>query len=140
MKYAERAVKVAPDEAEPHRFLGYLLLENGSDDALQKALGHLLLAVKIRPDFFEAYNDLGRFWKLRGNLKRASQAHVIAHRLSPGDPVALYNLGVIAFEKGEVQVAIGLFQKTLNVDPSYTLARYALERLAPQRQPGPLTR
>jgi len=133
IEYAERAIRAGPQEAEPRYLLGHLLLARGRDD--ERALEQLTAAIRIRPDLVEAHNELGWFWKTRGDPARAAQAFATAHELAPEDPYPLYNLGVIAGERGDVRTAVAMFQRTLSVDPSHRLARDALAQIE-ARLPG----
>lgn len=125
VEFANRAVEAAPNEAGPHCMLGHLLL--GRDDEL--AFRHLTRAIQIRPDFVEAHISIGLAWKGRGSLAEAERAFATAHDLAPENPLALFNLALLVAERGDVQTAIGMLRKTLKIEPRFTDALIALERL-----------
>lgn len=127
--YAERAIEVAADPAEPHYLLGHLLLKRGGDGAPRAAFEHFTRAIRLRPDFFEAHNAIGLLWKRSGDRARAAQAFATSHELAPQDPFALYNLAVLAAEQGNMEEAVRLFQETLSVEPSYKPAIDALAQI-----------
>src|SRR5262245_18024873 len=98
IEYATRAIEAAPDEAEPHCVLGYLLL--GRAGELTTAFDHFARAIRIRPDFVKAHIGIGMAWKRRGDPAAAAQSFSTAHELAPKDPYPLFHLGLLAAEKG----------------------------------------
>ena len=132
IEYTKRAITAAPNEAEPHCMLGYILLNR--DDELGTAFYHLTEAVRIRPDFVKAHIGIGLAWKRRGQPARAEQAFATAHEIFPEDPLALFNLGVLAAEQGKIKRAVEMFQKTLRVAPRFKPASDALANIEGRRR------
>jgi tetratricopeptide (TPR) repeat protein len=57
MEHWEQALRIKPDFAEPHYFLGNVLLQQGRR---QEAMEQYEQALRIKPDFTEARNALAR--------------------------------------------------------------------------------
>jgi Flp pilus assembly protein TadD len=135
LEYATRACEAAPGEAEPHSLLGHLLL--GRARQLPKAFDHLNQAIRIRPDDVKSHVGLGMAWRRRGDFGAAGKSFTTAHELAPKDPFPLFQLGVLAADRGDATKAAEMFRKTLSVEPRFEAARDALDRLAARRPGGP---
>ena len=81
-------------------------------------------AIKIKPDYAEAYNNLGNALQYKGDLKEAVEAYNTALSIEPNYAEAHYNLGVTQQEKGKLNVAIKAFHKALSIKPDYAEAYY----------------
>ena len=75
------------------------------------------MAVKSRPDYAEAYNNLGSALFSKGQLDEAITQFQKALKSKP-DYVEVYNnLGSALFSKGRLDEAITQFQKALEIRP-----------------------
>jgi tetratricopeptide (TPR) repeat protein len=82
-----------------------------------KALAELESAVKLRPDYAQAWSDLGGVLRLQGDTKGAQEALEKAVALDLNDATAQYRLGVQCLENSEPHRAVAYFRKALHDDP-----------------------
>ena len=66
-----KAVKIIPDDAELHPFLGISFQRQGK---IKMALSEFETALENDPTYFEAYNNAGYMWLLLNNYDRAKAA------------------------------------------------------------------
>jgi tetratricopeptide (TPR) repeat protein len=114
--------------AEAHTFLGWTLHFQGKID---EAIAECKRAIEVDPEFGNPYNDIGayligleRFDEAIPWLERA----ITAKRYDPRH-FPYFNLGRAYLAKGSINRARELFQQSLEIEPRYTLARQALERV-----------
>ncbi len=114
--------------AEAHTFLGWTYHFQGKVD---DAIAECKLAIEVDPDFGNPYNDIGayligieRYDEAIPWLERATTAKRYDPRHFP-----YFNLGRVYLAKGLINRAREQFQKALEIEPRYALARQAIERL-----------
>ena len=73
--------------------------------------------------------QLAVLYERRGNKKEAYTTFRSVHRIDPEDPVAVYNMGVLAAEFGHRHEAENWFLETLARDPNMDEARARLDLL-----------
>jgi Tfp pilus assembly protein PilF len=112
--------------AEAYTFLGWTYHFQGK---IEEAIAECKHAIEIDPDFGNPYNDIGaylidldRFDEAIPWLEQAMTAKRYEPRHFP-----YFNLGRVYLAKGMINRARELFQKSLAIEPRYTLARQALE-------------
>ncbi len=135
------AVRLQPDSARAYNTLGMVLSRFIETKAYshylrakiwvaQKELGNaaseLETAVKLRPDYAEAWSDLGGIRRLNGEAKGAQQALERAVALNPDDDKAQYRLGVQCLQNAEPHSAVDHLRKALRHDPADRAALYNL--------------
>lgn len=114
--------------------------EYDADDWMEKALAleeeQPLKAISaynkvlgLRPDFTEAWVNLGRIYADLGKSKDAAKSFRRALAIDPDDPTILYNLGVVAQDMGLESEAIELYQRSLELDEDLSEAHYNLATL-----------
>jgi Tfp pilus assembly protein PilF len=114
--------------AEAHTFLGWTYHFQGK---IEEAIAECKRAIAVDPDFGNPYNDIGVYLI---DLKRLDEAipwleqAMAAKRYEPRH-FPYYNLGRIYLFKGHLNRARELFQKSLEIEPRYTLARQAIDKL-----------
>jgi tetratricopeptide (TPR) repeat protein len=112
--------------AEAYTFLGWTYHFQGK---IEEAIEECKRAIEIDPDFGNPYNDIGVYLI---DLDRHDEAipwleqAIKAKRYEPRH-FPYYNLGRVYLAKGWINRASELFQKSLAIEPRYTLAREALE-------------
>ena len=112
--------------AEAHTFLGWTYHFQGK---LDQAIAECKRAIEIDPEFGNPYNDIGAYLI---DLDRFDEAipwleqAIAAKRYEPRH-FPYFNLGRVYLAKGMINRARELFQKSLAIEPRYTLARQALE-------------
>ena len=114
--------------AEAHTFLGWTYHFQGK---INEAIAECKRAIEVDPDFGNPYNDIGaylidleRYDEAIPWLERAATAKRYEPRHFP-----YFNLGRVYLAKGSINRARELFLKALEIEPRYTLARQAIEKL-----------
>jgi len=114
--------------AEAHTYLGWTYHFQGK---IEEAIAECKRAIEVDPDFGNPYNDIGAYLI---DLQRFDEAipwleqAMIAKRYDPRH-FPYFNLGRVYMAKGHISHARELFQKSLAIEPRYTLARQALDKL-----------
>ena len=93
---------------------------------LDEALPHYHKAIDIKPDYAEAYNNLGNVLKKLGRLEEAVTCYHKALAIKPDYAVAHCNLGTVFQELGQLDEAIASYHKSLTIKPDYAEAHYNL--------------
>jgi protein O-GlcNAc transferase len=162
----ERAVELDPRHAQAHVNLAAILMEQGEqrirmirpsairrkpDAAIPtrakiyseerdaaKAAAELQQAVELRPDFAEAWSDLGEARKSLSDGNGALAAFRRAVALRPEDPVARVRLGSQLLDTGAAHEAVVHLDEAVRLDPKNQSALNALQRAL--RQDGQVER
>jgi tetratricopeptide (TPR) repeat protein len=124
-----------PDAAQPH-YLRAKIYSADRDSA--KAAVELQQAVELRPDFAEAWSDLGDARKSLADGKGALTAFRRAVELSPEDPIAQTRLGSLLLDSSAAHEAVEHLDEAVRLDPKNQSALNALQRAL--RQDGQLER
>lgn len=124
-----------PDAAYPH-YLRAQIYAAERDHA--KAASELQVAVELRPDYAEAWSDLGEARKNLSDGKGAQSAFRRAVTLSPEDPVAQARLGAWLLDSNAAHEAVEHLDAAVRLDPKNQSALNALQRAL--RQDGQLQR
>jgi len=130
----DRAVELYKDSldlhptAEAHTYLGWTYHYQGK---VNDAIAECKRAIAIDPEFGNPYNDIGAYLIALGRydesipwLERAIDAPRYEPRHYPH-----FNLGRAYFAKGMITRARESFQRALEIEPRYNLARDAVETL-----------
>ncbi len=117
--------------AEAHTFLGWTYSFTGDYDA---AIAECHRAIELDPDFGNPYNDIGAYLIEKGQLNEAipwlEKATTARRYDNPCFPH--FNLGRVWELKHDYQRALGAYEKALELNPRYLLARAAIRRLKAQ--------
>jgi protein O-GlcNAc transferase len=127
LQHLERAITLfgnKPDAAYPHYLRAKLYVEK-RDTA--KAVSDLERAVALRPDFGEAWSDLGEARKALFDEDGALQALQRAVESSPDDAVAQTRLGLNLLNRGKPHEAIVPLQHAAGLDPNNQSTLNALQ-------------
>jgi tetratricopeptide (TPR) repeat protein len=103
---------------------------------VEQASADLKEAVRLKPDFAEAWSDLGQARKTLQDDAGALAAFKRAVALSPSDPIVLTRLGSEYLEQGQVRLAIQNLQKSYRIEPKDQTTLNSLQ--AALRQNGQL--
>ena len=122
------AIEVTPDCGECLRNLGIVEFQRGNYDEAEQALRR---ATEIAPDDAAAFDALADVYNTQRRFDEAGEASAEATRLSGGaagggDAGAMFDQGLIAWNAGRLADARGLFEQTLELDPSHGEAHYWL--------------
>ena len=123
----QKSIELYPTP-EAHTFLGWAYsFKNRYDEAIEECNK----AIELDPEYGNPYNDIGaylieqnKFEEAIPWLEKATQARRYESYCFP-----FYNLGRIWEAKGNWWRAIDYYQKAVDDNPQYTLARKALERI-----------
>jgi tetratricopeptide (TPR) repeat protein len=97
---------------------------------VQEAEEFFRSAVKIRPDFVEAHNNLGTMLRWRGYFDDSEKALRQALKLNPRHIEARINLGMTLALSSRFREAKGHFKKVLKIRPRDPEALFGLGQLA----------
>jgi protein O-GlcNAc transferase len=117
----EQAIAGVADESRYHFVLGQAL------QALrrwEKAIDAYESALKLQPDFLDAWNNLGICRQLRGQLPQAAAAYRRALLLESRNAGVMANLGTVLREMGELPEAVELLRAAADLEP--TVASHGL--------------
>ena len=89
---------------------------------LQEAIEHYQQALRLKPDYAEAHNNLGTALVDTGRPQEAIEHYRQALRLNPDYPEAHNNLGAALANAGQLQEAIEHYKQALRLKPDYTYA------------------
>jgi tetratricopeptide (TPR) repeat protein len=88
----------------------------------EKAMEQLEAALGLKPDFADAWVELGNIQHERGLLAEAEQAYGKALKTAPHLSGVYYNLGNIHQQRGDVARAIVHYQEALRRNPGFAQA------------------
>ena len=121
LEHLTRALSINPELTEAHNNVGIILIQQGKLDA---AISHFQEALRIDPDFALAKKNLQRALAIRQNRMDAEvQKLLAALKSSPDDPVLNYRLGNLYLGRGELNNAVGQFEKALALKPKFPEAQ-----------------
>lgn len=123
----DRALKLLgrnADAAYPHYLRAQICTENGD---VAGAAAHLEQAVALRPEFEEAWSDLGEARKALLDDAGAVAAYQRAVDLSPDDPVPQTRLGLKLLDLGRAHEAVPHLREAARLDPKNQSALNALQ-------------
>lgn len=119
-----------PQTAQAHFAQGFLRLNRGQLEAAAQSFDQ---ALKLRPDYAEAWNNLGNLLILSGDPAGAEQHFRRALTADPGSAEAHYNLGGLYLHQENKQEAEAHYRQALRCDPANGRAHLALGALYEQR-------
>ena len=113
------------DAADPHYLRAKVATDQGD---VRAAAEHLAQAVALRPDFAQAWSDLGDARKTLLDGAGALAAFERAVALAPGDSVAQTRLGSQYLAQGKTDLAVAHLQEAVRLDPANQSTLYLLQR------------
>ncbi|MBU1184369.1 MAG: tetratricopeptide repeat protein [Proteobacteria bacterium] len=87
-----------------------------------KAIEYLNEAIRLKPDYVDAYNTRGVTYRNLGQNQRAIQDYDTAIRLNSDDALAYYNRGINYANLGQLQRAIQDYDTAIRLKPDYAEA------------------
>ncbi len=90
-------------------------------------------AIRLSPQYFDAYNNLGDVLLELERNDEARQVLEIAHALDPMQTDIFYNLGVAHYVLGDEAAGVAAWRGVLDLDPRHYLAHRNLARVAQTR-------
>ena len=117
-----RDVESDPSNARKQHALGRALY---AANFTEQGIVHLERAVELNPSI-RTLLDLAASYAGAARLDDAERTYERLLRSSPGFSLALYNLGKLAYRRGEFGEAAGYFSRALEKEPGFLLARLRL--------------
>ncbi len=117
-------VDANPDDPDRHRALAIALHGAQRKD---RAIPHFERLVELRPDQ-RSLLDLALAYNSVSRIAEAEATYARLLELSPGNSLALHNLGAMEAKRGEFSKAISFYRQALASDPDYLLAQYHLAK------------
>jgi tetratricopeptide (TPR) repeat protein len=103
------------------------VIDAQADDHKQAA-NEYEMAIKLAPNLPELYEGLGWEYQALGEIPQAQQAFAEQLKLTPGNPIAMYNLACAEVENQQPKPALPLLQEVVKIYKSPTDADYYLGR------------
>jgi hypothetical protein len=111
----ERAIRLAPGNAEFHDLLGVQL--SASDQDNDRAVTSLRTAVMLNPNRARYWLDLAAVYQVTGDIEKQNQAVQAALAAEPGDPEIRAEAGLFFLVAGNTDRALPLFRQALAQNP-----------------------
>jgi len=122
-----------PDSWRVHRALGEVYSESKD---WGNALAQFQKAIEKQPNNSDLYEALGDAYQRLSRFTDASRAYEAELKLSPQNPIALYNLGKIQVQNGDPQRGVSLLRQAAEVHaPSAAISFYLGRGLAETGHP-----
>jgi len=119
-KHAIRVTdKKYPNTAFIHYNLGTALFAKQKNE---EAISHYKMAIKLNPDYTEAYNNLGAVLFAEGKNEEAISHYKTAIGLKPDLASTHYNLGSTLLNKGRTSEAISHYKMAIKLNPDFAEA------------------
>ena len=137
---ALQLLPLEPDTAYAHYLRAKVATEQ---NAVDQAAAQLSAAVALRPDFAEAWSDLGQARKTLLQDAPALAAFERAAALSPADPVVQTRLGSELLDEGKIPPAVKHLREAARLDTRNQTALYKLQlalRAVGQREEADLVK
>lgn len=112
--WIERALAIVPRHPGLHYTLGVMALEDGDTACAMQAFSQ---ATTLKPDFLQAWNNLGLALGDLGRADEAAEAFQAALRINPDYDAALRNLGNLAFSRGAWGTAAACLRRLFALTP-----------------------
>jgi arylsulfatase A-like enzyme/Flp pilus assembly protein TadD len=114
-----------PGNPQAELRLGVALADRGECDRAER---HLQAAIRLGLPSADPLVSLAYCHRQRGATQAAVRALQEADRVEPGNPVVTANLGLIAFDAGDMREAITRLESAVGRDPDLHQARFVLAR------------
>lgn len=127
LDFYKNALRINPKNALVFYNIGLFYQENGEQEKAAETYRELL---ELQPDYYYAAYNLGYMAFLKKNdMKNALSWFEKAVSINPEYFEGIYMIGLCQENLGNIQIAISAYKKCLAIQPKYTLAMKALERL-----------
>ncbi|MGH7961860.1 MAG: tetratricopeptide repeat protein, partial [Candidatus Binatia bacterium] len=91
---------------------------------LQEAVASFDLAIRLKPDFAQAYSARGNVHNALGQFEQAGKDYNEAIRLNPRYVEAYYNRGNVYSDAGQYEQALKDYNEAIRLSPRYAEAYY----------------
>ena len=121
LKQATILLQQFPNSSVLHNICGAVYKGLGQLDASVEAYNK---ALAIKPDYAEAYYNMGVTLQEQGKLKEAIEAYNKVLAIKPDHAETYYNMGNAFKEQGKQEEAIKTYNEALAIKPNYAEAYY----------------
>ena len=115
LKIFEKAVKLAPSDANAHNNLG---VANEKLNNIAEAIKHYNKAIELDSSCIEALHNLSRIYYMQKDISKIKSALEQILSITPNDISALNNLAGIYLNENKHNKAIGLLESSLSLEPN----------------------
>jgi len=121
----KKYLQVFPDSADLHYYFGIYYSTKGK---IEKAKEHFFNAMELDPEFTEAKYNYAFLFQAEGNIQKCRELYeeILEQK---EEKKTLNNLAVIYEQDGQLEQALVLLKKALELDPDFELAQKNLERI-----------
>ena len=92
----------------------------------EKAIEAFKKSISIKPNYAEAYNNLGNVLKDQGKLDEAINAYKKYISIVPNNAFAYYNLGNVLQKQDKFNYALNAYNEAIKINPKYAEAHFNL--------------
>ena len=117
----QHALAVTPDNYLAHDSLG-LALAFGKEDRIPEAIEHFRQALRIKPDYVQALNNLGLAFEMADRLPEAIESFERVVRMDSDFADAQNNLGFALARADRTAEAVEHYQRALKIKPDFVKA------------------
>jgi tetratricopeptide (TPR) repeat protein len=100
-----------------------------AEEQYNEALENLTKAVELSPRDYKGYLQKGIAYRNLGMFKEAMESLNQANRLNPTNADIIYQIGKVAEDQGDKELAIEIYKEVLTFDPLFKQAIDSLERI-----------
>jgi tetratricopeptide (TPR) repeat protein len=104
-------------------------IASDTPEAYEKAKTYFNMAMKLQPDFVQAYNNMGVLYMRQDNREMAEKMYRKALKIKPGYFAAYSNLGNIYTSRGEIEKAIVVMKEAIKAAPDNPYGYMNLARI-----------
>ena len=115
----ENCAKMNRADSRRHLKIGKKAAENAK-------LVQTVSTFSVEPALFSKILSAGLQQHQAGHLPEAERSYKQVLQADPDQPVALHYLGIIASQRGDLDLAVNLMTKSVTAEPNYDQAHYNL--------------
>ncbi len=124
--YYKEGLAMFPNFIESHYNIANVYMNNSmTDDAIRE----YNIVLSLNPKFTAAINNLANIYYAKKDYARARDLYLDSIKYNPNGVESLYNLGAVYFMLKQYPQAALEFQKVLEIDPNYQLAKDWLQKM-----------
>lgn len=137
ISYFNKALNASPIQPDAHFYKSICFAEMGDTT---EAIHSLLNTIEQKPEYADAYNNLARIYIAQKKYELTKQYLQTGLRFAPNDAYIYYNCGVLYEQLGQIDTAITLFKKAIQLENTMYAAYYNIGILEMNRRNYPQAR
>jgi arylsulfatase A-like enzyme/Tfp pilus assembly protein PilF len=126
LQWFHKTLKANPNHIKALMNIAFIYINRGDPDS---TIAYLERASHAAPDDAKVLQNLGNAYRQAGMVAEAAGAFEAAVKIEPDNVMALFGLAATRAQQGDRQGSVALLERILRLDPNFTPARQALERL-----------